>query len=59
MLNELCESRYNRNIGECSDKELYFALLELVKNMAVDKEIEYIAKQEKKKVYYISAEFLM
>ena len=41
MLNELCESRYNRNIGECSDKELYFALLELVKNMAVDKEIEY------------------
>lgn len=55
MLKEFVEAKYSKGIAECSNEELYVALLEMTKNMAKDKE----SAQGKKKVYYISAEFLI
>ena len=43
------------NIAACTDHQLYVGLLTLVKDMAKEKEVT----QGKKKVYYISAEFLI
>ena len=45
----------NKPIYDCTDQELYDALLAIVQEMARDKESE----ESKKKVYYISAEFLI
>ena len=54
-LNELLKKRYNKNLENATDSEIYYSLLELVKNN--------IDKKERingdKKVYYISAEFLI
>ncbi len=47
--------RYGKTISQCSNEELYVSLLEMVKGMA--KEKESIAG--KRKLYYISAEFLI
>ena len=44
-----------KEISDCSEKELYTGLLSLVQEMAKDKE----SNQGKKKLYYISAEFLI
>jgi len=55
MLKEFTEKKYGRGISECSNEELYVALLEITKDMAKDKE----SNEGKKKVYYISAEFLI
>ena len=44
-----------KGIAESSNEELYGALLQMVQELAVEKE----APQEKKKIYYISAEFLI
>ncbi|MFR5162377.1 MAG: glycogen/starch/alpha-glucan phosphorylase [Clostridium sp.] len=44
-----------KEISACSEKELYTGLLSLVQEMAKDKE----SNQGKKKLYYISAEFLI
>ncbi len=55
MLKEVLRDRYDKSISECTKEELYVGLLELVKDMARDKETE----QGKKKLYYISAEFLI
>ena len=44
-----------KEIAESSNEELYGALLQMVQELAVEKE----APQEKKKIYYISAEFLI
>ncbi len=46
----------NKDISACSNEEIYFALLEIVQNLGANKVNE---KQEKKKLYYISAEFLI
>lgn len=46
---------YGKGIGECGEKELYYALLNAGKDMMSDK--QSIAGE--KKVYYISAEFLI
>ncbi len=43
------------NIAACTDHQLYVGLLTLVKDMAKEREVT----QGKKKVYYISAEFLI
>lgn len=56
-LNEVLNAKYNRNIQDCSDREIYFALLEEVKKEAEKKADE--SKKGKKKLYYISAEFLI
>ncbi|MGN0407879.1 MAG: glycogen/starch/alpha-glucan phosphorylase [Bacteroides sp.] len=57
-LHEICQMRYGRAIRDCSNEEIYFALLELVKRMAEEKE-NHNNYGGKKKVYYISAEFLI
>ena len=48
--------KLNKNISESSNEELYCALLELVKELAGEKEQ---LNDGKKKLYYISAEFLI
>ena len=47
--------KYNKTIEKCSNEEVYFALLDMVKQLAGEK----VSNQGKKKVYYISAEFLI
>lgn len=47
--------RYGKPISQCNNEELYASLLELVKEMAKDKE----SIAGKRKLYYISAEFLI
>ena len=54
-LSEIVSNRYHKGIGDCSNEELYYALLEMTKNMAVAKE----SNEGKRKLYYISAEFLI
>ena len=54
-LERLSQKRYNRNVEELTDKEAYVCLLELTKEvMAATEPIKGA-----KKVYYISAEFLI
>ena len=55
MLEKFVEDRYRKSLKECSNEEIYVALLELVKQQAQGKE----SSAKKKKVYYISAEFLI
>lgn len=55
MLEKFVEDRYGKSMKECSNEEIYVALLELVKQQAQGKE----SSAKKKKVYYISAEFLI
>ena len=47
--------KYNKTIEKCSNEEIYYALLDMTKQMAEDK----VSNEGKKKLYYISAEFLM
>ena len=55
MLENLVMKKYSKSIKECSNEEIYIALLELVKAEA-EKKTE---NNSKKKLYYISAEFLI
>ncbi|WOO34529.1 glycogen/starch/alpha-glucan phosphorylase [Anaerocolumna sp. AGMB13020] len=55
MLEKILQKRYGKSIAECSKEEIYFGLLEMSKDMAKEKYTE----KGKKKVYYISAEFLI
>lgn len=55
MLSDICENNYQKTIIECSNEEIYMALLEMTKTLAAKKE----SNIGKKKVYYISAEFLI
>lgn len=55
MLQEFCNKKYGKAIGDCSNEEIYVALLEMTKGMAEGK----VSNEGKKKVYYISAEFLI
>ena len=54
-LQELVTAKYGRGIAECSTEELYVTLLEATKELAEEK----VSNAGKKKVYYISAEFLI
>ena len=54
-LKEFVQNRYNKSIAECSNEELYLALLNYSK-LASSQKPENTGK---KKVYYISAEFLI
>ena len=54
-LSEIIKSEYNKSISECTNEEIYNALLTLVKTMVEGKQ----HKNSKKKLYYISAEFLI
>ena len=55
MLEKFVEDRYRKSLKECSNEEMYVARLEIVKQQAQGKE----SPAKKKKVYYISAEFLI
>ena len=54
-IQELLETKLGKTITEASNAEVYYALLHVVQNMAKDKEVPV----KKKKIYYISAEFLI
>ena len=54
-LQEIVTKRTGKAISQCSNEELYFSLLEMTKGMAEKKENH----NGKKKLYYISAEFLI
>lgn len=55
MLTEIITKRYGKQISDCTNEELYAALLEMVKEKAGER-----AKDTgKRKLYYISAEFLI
>ena len=49
------ETKLQKGISVSTDEEVYYALLELVKDKAEKK----VSNKEKKKLYYISAEFLI
>ena len=40
MLTEICKKKYNKTIKECSNEEIYFALLDMTKELAEDKVTE-------------------
>ena len=54
-LSEIVSNRYHKGIADCSNEELYYALLEMTKNMSGAK----TSTEGKRKLYYISAEFLI
>ncbi|MBO5489275.1 MAG: glycogen/starch/alpha-glucan phosphorylase [Eubacterium sp.] len=54
MLENFVKDLYGKNLRQCSEDEIYRALLQLVQKKAAEKEIS-----GKKKLYYISAEFLI
>ena len=54
-LSEFVKTEYDKSISECTNEELYYALLTLTKKMASGKQ----HGNSKKKLYYISAEFLI
>ncbi len=55
ILSEIIQNAYHKPISECSDSEIYSALLQAVHTMAEKKR----PPVPKKKLYYISAEFLI
>lgn len=55
MLEKFVKDHYQKSLKDCSNEEIHIALLELVKEQAKQKE----SHAGKKKVYYISAEFLI
>lgn len=54
MLREFCREKYQKDLNACSNEEIYVVLLELTKQLAGTREAA-----GKKKIYYISAEFLI
>ncbi|MCI5827866.1 MAG: glycogen/starch/alpha-glucan family phosphorylase [Lachnospiraceae bacterium] len=52
---EYVKNRFGRFMDQCTNEEIYVALLEYVKEAAKEKE----SNEGKKKLYYISAEFLI
>ena len=54
-LSKLVEEKLNKSLAQCSNEEIYFTLLNAVKEMAEEK----VSNEGKKKLYYISAEFLI
>lgn len=53
--NDYVKKRFGRYMDQCTNEEIYTGLLEYVKEKAKEKE----SSQGKKKLYYISAEFLI
>lgn len=56
-MNTLLENKLGKAINEASDREIYEALLTIVKEMAEERTTK--ASESKKKIYYVSAEFLI
>ena len=47
--------KYNKTIEKCSNEEIYYAHFDMTKQMEEDK----VSNEGKKKLYFISAEFLI
>lgn len=60
-VSEICSKLFGKALKDCSDGQVYEALLVMVKELAQDKRNVQAEKGEDdgKKVYYISAEFLI
>ena len=54
-LTKILKTACGKEISDCTNEELYFGLLAMVQKMAKEKE----SNAGKKKLYYISAEFLI
>ena len=54
-LGDIILKKYNKTIDTCTNQEIYYAILNLVKDMTKEKEII----SNNKKLYYVSAEFLI
>jgi len=54
-LSAILNTKYGKSIADCTNEEIYYGLLEMVKNLAKGK----ASAEGKKKLYYISAEFLI
>ena len=54
-LEQVTTKKYGRPVAQCTNEELYYSLLAMTKNMANERE----SSSGKKKLYYISAEFLI
>ena len=54
-LQSILNEKYGRSVKDCTNEEIYYGLLDMVKAAAREK----TAPGGKKKVYYISAEFLI
>ncbi len=54
-LQNVLNDKYGKSIKDCSNEEVYYGLLEVVKSEAAKK----ISNNGKKKIYYVSAEFLI
>ena len=54
-IEEILVSRLGKEVKDCSNEELYGGLLEIVQEMAEKK----AGSEGKKKIYYVSAEFLI
>ena len=54
-LSEIMRSEYNKSLSECTDEQIYCALLKAVNSAAEQK----TAVKSGRKLYYISAEFLI
>ncbi len=52
---EALEQKCGNNIAACTNEQIYYGLLGIVKDMAKERE----SQEGKKKIYYISAEFLI
>ena len=55
MLNTICLEEYGKDLHLCSNEECFHALMKLVNQKGRDR----IVKDNGRKVYYISAEFLI
>lgn len=51
----IIKQRYDKSIAQCDERELYYALLQLVKEETKKKD----AIKTNRKIYYVSAEFLI
>lgn len=54
-LEQVTTKKYGRPVAQCTNEELYYSLLAMTKDMAKERE----SSAGKKKLYYISAEFLI
>ncbi|MBE5895414.1 MAG: glycogen/starch/alpha-glucan phosphorylase [Lachnospiraceae bacterium] len=55
MLAKYAQDKYGKELKKCKNEEIYYALLHMTKDMMADKK----PISGKKKIYYISAEFLI
>ena len=54
-LSDIVMEKYGKTLDQCTDQEIYYALLEITQKLSE----EEVRDNGKKKVYYISAEFLI